>query len=48
MSDLLHSMSLVVVTYNLLPDSYSSILCSASLRAEGNTVLCLLLKLYSL
>jgi len=39
MSDLLHSRSLVVVTCNLLPDSYSSILCSVSLRAEGNAIL---------
>lgn len=39
MSDLPHSRTLVVVTHNLLPDSYSSILCSVSLRAEGNAVL---------
>lgn len=38
MSDLLHSKILITVTCNLLADSYSSILCSVSLRAEGITV----------
>lgn len=36
MSDLLCSRTLVVFSCNVLPDSYSSVLCSVSLRAEGN------------
>lgn len=39
MSDLLHSKILNMITCYLLADSYSSILCSVSLRAEGISVL---------